>query len=198
MQSLDGHEEKLLLSRTAEGDETAFTELFNTYHHHLGAYIFGIVKSRELAEEIVLDIFLKIWMTREVLAEVRDFKAYLFTISRNGAISALRKVIRERIRLSNWQADQQPATGDEENDRELYLGLVDEAIGQLAPQRKKIFLMSRKEGLKYEDIAQRLGISRFTVRAHIQQSVAAIGEFLKSRINKELLLIWILQNFFKK
>ncbi|HWJ27449.1 MAG TPA: sigma-70 family RNA polymerase sigma factor, partial [Flavisolibacter sp.] len=191
MQSLDAHDEKLLLHRTAEGDETAFTRLFDAYHHTLGAFIFGITKSKELAEEIVLDIFLKIWMTREALAGIKDFRAYLFTISRNAAISALRKVIQERTRLADWQAVQNPEMISEENHREHYLSLVDEAINQLSPQRKKIFLLSRNEGLKYEEIARQTGISRFTVRAHIQQAVASIAEYLKARMQGGLLLGWI-------
>ena len=86
----------------------------------------------------------------------------------------------------------------EENHREHYLSLVDEAINQLSPQRKKIFLLSRNEGLKYEEIARQTGISRFTVRAHIQQAVASIAEYLKARMQGGLLLGWILLNFFKK
>jgi len=198
MQSLDANEETLLLLRTAGGDQSAFTQLFETYHHALGAFVFGITKSRELAEEVVLDVFLKIWMTREVLTEVRSFKAYLFTVSRNAAISAVRKLIREREQRASWQAEQRVDAAEDTMKKEAYLTLVDEAINQLSPQRKKIYLLSREKGLKYEEIAAITGISRFTVRAHIQQAVASIAEYLKARIHNELLLAWVLLSFLKK
>ena len=198
MQEFEGNGEKRLLHRTAAGDQAAFTQLFDSYHHSLGAFVFGITKSRELAEEVVLDIFLKIWITREVLAEVQNFKAYLFTLSRNAAISALRKLIREREQRSGWLSDQQLTAEEDPGEKEAYLNLVDEAINQLSPQRKKIYLLSREQGLKYEEIATLTGISRFTVRAHIQQAVAFLGEYLKSRMAQLLLLAVMLVNFLKK
>src|ERR1043165_3143287 len=108
MHNLSDTVENQLLLQTAQGDEIAFTQLFDAYHHALGAFVFGIIKSREVAEEVVLDVFLKTWPTREVLAEVQNFKAYLFTISRNAAISALRNAIRERTRQTQWESEQSP------------------------------------------------------------------------------------------
>jgi RNA polymerase sigma-70 factor (family 1) len=198
MHNLSDTVENQLLIQTAQGDQIAFTQLFDAYHHALGAFVFGILKSREVAEEVVLDVFLKIWTTREVLADVQNFKAYLFTISRNAAISALRKAIRERTRQAQWENEQAPAQPVEPDNRELYFNLIDEAIEQLSPQRKKIYLLSRQQGMKYEDIAKELGLSRFTVRAHIQQSVTAITAFLKERVNKELMLTLMLLELLKK
>lgn len=198
MHNLSDTVENQLLLQTAQGDQIAFTQLFDAYHHALGAFVFGIIKSREVAEEVVLDVFLKIWTTREVLAEVQNFKAYLFTISRNAAISALRKAIRERTRQAQWEHEQSPMLPIEPDNRELYFNLIDEAIAQLTPQRKKIYLMSRQKGMKYEDIAKELGLSRFTVRAHIQQAVGSITVFLKDRVNKELMLTLMLLEILKK
>ena len=175
--------ENELLVSIANGDQKAFASLFEKYHHTLGAFIFGITKSKESAEDIVLDVFVKIWMTREALAEVRNFKAYLFTISRNAAISALRKKARERIQHEEWTKTSLSIVSQEANEKEAYLSLIDEAINQLTPQRKKIYLLSRQKGLKYEEIAAQLGISRFTVRAHIQQAVESIVAFVRSRLD---------------
>ena len=194
------HDENNLLNQIAEGDQSAFAQVFDKYHHDLGAFIFGITKSKEAAEEIVLDVFLKIWMTREVLAEVKNFKAYLFTVSKNAAISALRKIIREREQHASWNKTQTESllgdNNDEAKEKEAHLSLIDQAIDQLSPQRKKIYLLSREKGLKYEEIANLLSISKFTVRAHIQQAVDSIFQFVKSRTTNELLLIWVILNFF--
>ena len=196
MQSSTQNEEKQLLERIATGDHIAFTELFDVYNQRLCSFIFSIIKSKEQAEEITLDVFLKIWMTREALSEVSNFKAYLFAVSRNAAISCLRKVIRERTQHSEWISDLSINDDREGNEKEIYLSLIDEAINQLSPQRKTIYLLSREKGLKYEEIANQLGISRFTVRAHIQQAVESIVKFVKGKLTLEMLLSFLIINIF--
>jgi RNA polymerase sigma-70 factor (family 1) len=190
MQSFRDKEEIELLIRISEGDQAAFTNLFNKYHNGLGSFIFGITKSKELAEEITSDIFLKIWMSREVLREVKNFKAYIFIIARNAAITSLRKIINEKNKYDNWKVEQSNHQDDPLNEqKEIQLSLIDEAINQLAPQRKKIYILSRQKGLKYDEIAHQLGISKFTVRAHIQQSVTFIMKYVSERISSELILL---------
>ncbi|HUC83018.1 MAG TPA: sigma-70 family RNA polymerase sigma factor, partial [Flavisolibacter sp.] len=183
-------DENELIERTIQGDRIAFAKLFEQHHQRLGAFVFGITRSKETAEEIVLDIFLKIWMSREVLSEVKNFDAYLFVLAKNAAISALRKACREQAKAIQWKAD---ATAQlqttEGNEKELYLNLIDEAISQLSPQRKKIYLLSREEGLTYEAIGNQLGLSKLTVRAHIQQAVAFISNYVRSRAGNKLGLL---------
>jgi len=187
---MDQNRETDLLKRISAGDHLAFSELFDFYHHNLGAFIYNITKSQELAEEITLDVFLKIWMTREALSNVKNFKAYLFTVSRNAAISGLRKIIKERTKRIEWIKS--PAIDDDDGpEKETYLSLIDEAINCLAPQRKKIYLLSRQQGLKYDEIADQLGISRHTVRAHIQQAVDSIVKYVKARIDNPPVLAFI-------
>jgi RNA polymerase sigma-70 factor (family 1) len=193
-QGMDQNPETELLKRITEGDHLAFTDLFDGYHHTLGAFIYNITKSKELAEEITLDVFLKIWMTREALSEVKNFKAYLFTVSRNAAISSLRKIANERTKHIEWTKTSF-VVDDDTGEKETYLSLIDEAIDHLSPQRKKIYLLSREKGLKYEEIAVQLGISRFTVRAHIQQATDSIVQYVKGRIDSPALLVWIVLNF---
>ena len=191
---MDQNLEIELLNRIAAGDHLAFTDLFDAYHPTLGAFIYNITKSKELAEEITLDVFLKIWMTREVLSGIKNFKAYLFTVSRNAAISSLRKIINERTMHTEWMKSSSVLEEDS-NEKETYLSIIDEAIHQLSPQRKKIYILSREKGLKYEEIAVELGISRFTVRAHIQQAVDSIIQYVKTRVSGTALLVWIVLNF---
>jgi RNA polymerase sigma-70 factor (ECF subfamily) len=129
-------------------------------------------------------------MTREALSEVKNFKAYLFTVSRNAAISSLRKIINERTKHIEWIKN--PSVDDDDAlEKETYLSLIDEAINCLSPQRKKIYLLSREQGLKYDEIADQLGISRHTVRAHIQQAVDSIVQYVKARIDNLSVLMFI-------
>lgn len=80
-----------LLKQIAAGDEHAFRVLYDHWQPKLSSFIFGITKSKEITDEIVQDAFLKIWMSRETLAEINNFKAYLFLICKNQSINALKK-----------------------------------------------------------------------------------------------------------
>jgi len=103
LHSIDSYNERDLLLRTAAGDESAFSQLFHQWYQHLAGYLYRITESSELAEEILQDVFLKIWMTRETLAEGRDFKAFLIVVSRNHACSALRKIMRKEKHHKRWE-----------------------------------------------------------------------------------------------
>ena len=118
--------------------------MFYRYADLLGAYVFRLTRSREYTEEIVQDVFLKIWMSREALAEVENFKVYLFVISRNQTLNALRKVIRERNRFKAWEKNMSSLSAVH-NEESTYpadetLGIIDEAINQLPEQQKKVEL----------------------------------------------------------
>ena len=83
--------EKVLLRQVARHDEKAFKALFETYQARLYHYIIHIIKSREAAEEMVIDVFLKIWQQRESLHEIESFDAYLFRIAFNKSVDFLRR-----------------------------------------------------------------------------------------------------------
>jgi DNA-directed RNA polymerase specialized sigma24 family protein len=77
------YDEKEILQKVSEGNEQAFSQLFHEHHQHLAAYVYKLTSSHELAEEVVLDVFLKIWTCRGSLIEVTNFRTWLYVISRN-------------------------------------------------------------------------------------------------------------------
>jgi RNA polymerase sigma-70 factor (family 1) len=173
--------EKELLLKVASGDEHAFSVLFNTHHQLLGTHIFRITESAELAEEVVQDVFLKIWMSRETLTNVQNFKAYLFVVSKNHALNCLRKVAKQR---QHQKAIEQNALviSSENNDPQFY-SLLDEAINHLPPQQQKVYLLSRHNRLKYQEIASQMGLSRETVKKYLQGATHSITSFMRSNID---------------
>jgi RNA polymerase sigma-70 factor (family 1) len=182
------HECELML-QVAAGDEIAFGKLFAQYHRQLGAYIFRITDSVELAEEVVQDVFLKIWMSREALQGVKSFKAYLFVVSKNHALNCLRKVIKERAHKVEWHdstINEIQITVDDVQDK--YYCLIDEAINNLPPQQQKVYLLSRHQRYKYAEIAEQLGISHETVKKYLQIAVASITNYVQGHIDQLLLL----------
>ncbi len=169
------------LQAVSRGDEAAFRELFRQYADHLYAYIWQLTKSRELAEEVVQDIFLQIWISRETLAEVRNFRNYLFVIARNHALNAIKKMMRERKRAMEWEL----ARGEEDvpPPQEPDLDIVEEAIRQLPSQQQKAWLLSRRGGKKYHEIAREMQLSRETVKKYIQYATQSIVRYVTSRIS---------------
>jgi len=173
--------EKALLLRVAEGDEKAFEVLFYQYHNKLGAYVLGWTKSIQLAEEIVQDVFLKIWLNRQVLSNVDKFENYLYIISRNYTYNALRNIAGEQVKRQEWVKHfENNADFDVEPAFEDYLPLVEKAISTLPPQQKKVFILKRKQGLKYEEIASQLNIAPETARKHLAAAQKNIIAFLKT------------------
>lgn len=165
-----------LLQEVSEGSESAFRKLFHQYADHLHTYIWQLTKSKELAEEVVQDIFLQIWMARETLSGIRNFRTYLFVITRNHALNALKKMVRERKRQDEWE--QTLHTEYEAEDIETGLSIVEEAIEQLPAQQQKAWLLSRKQGKKYQEIAQEMNLSRETVKKYIQYATQSITQYV--------------------
>lgn len=188
MNAPDGYSEKELLLQIAEGDETAFTRIFHQYHHQLGQHIFRLTESREMAEDITQDVFTKIWMIRESLAEVEHFRTWLYTISKNQALNALRQQARQRVRQQAFDATQ-PLAGDQELYDSVLLGIADQAIADLPPQQKKVYLLSRHEGMKYSEIAREMNISHETVKSYMKLALASITKSVREKAGLPGLLL---------
>jgi len=177
------HNEKALLQQVAGGDEFAFRQLYMLWQSQLSDFIFRITRSRELSAEIIQDVFLKIWMSRETLSEIDNFKSYLFVISRNQALNALRKVMRNLKEIQNWEKINKEQTKAEAEDSKLIkLSIVDEAIDKLSPRQKEIYLLHRHEGLTYKQIADKLGIGKESVKTHLELAVRSITKYLLARL----------------
>jgi len=183
-------DEKKLLQLIADGDETAFNHLFEHYRNRLFTYLCKITKSRETSEEIVLDVFLKIWLGRDIITEIENFESFLFRVARNKAIDFLRIMqTKPEIQQEVWENLElisSQATDDNINKSDTSRK-IESAVQNLSPQRQRVFQLSRKEGLSYEEIAIRLQLSRNTVRNHISASL----DFIRNFINTEILVVGI-------
>ncbi|TKC64065.1 RNA polymerase sigma-70 factor [Pedobacter hiemivivus] len=177
--------ERELLVKIASGDEHAFKVLFKSYYHNLGKYVYQLTGSITVAEEIVQDTFIKVWLKKEFLIEVKNFSNYIFILCRNHTYNEMQKKATERSfidrlshRISDEKNNENPDTLSEK-----YRDLVEQAIEKLPPQAQKVYLMSRDERMKYEEIAQALNISPVTVKKHIQYANKFIAAELSSKVN---------------
>jgi len=173
------YEEKDLLQEVAAGNAASFTELFYRWQPFLATHIHRITESVPVTEEIVQDVFLKIWESREALAGIRSFKAYLLVVSKNMAINAFKKMAREFQQLERYRVES--ITPAEDSSAALY-SLIDEAIDQLSPRQKEVYLMHRHQRMTYQEIAAELGIGRESVKTHLQLAVHGISKYVHLKL----------------
>lgn len=175
------HNENFAVSRLKEGNQIAFRILFDRYYQDIYGYSISLLKSKETAEENVQNVFLKVWLHREKLNEEQSFKAYIFTIARNQAFNVLNKAANEVLlhqEIFNTTAQSQDQGDFRVREKECKK-LHKQALRQLPPKRKKIFKMSRKKGMTYEEISQELGISVSTVKNQMSKALESLRIFFK-------------------
>ncbi|MGX5819859.1 RNA polymerase sigma factor [Chitinophaga lutea] len=185
--------ESELLTQVANGNEKAFRELMQVYQPLLLTYVFQLTRSAATAEEIVQDVFLKIWMGRESLAGVQRFRSYLFIMCRNYALDQLRKIIRERRKAAEWEKEQPLSPTDDPAGHDAaaaFFTLLDEAVNHLPPQQQKVYLLSRRNGLSHAEISQETGLSVLTVKKYMKLAIASITAFIRARLG-DVPLVWI-------
>jgi len=164
-----------------EGNLHAFGELFDRYGKRLYHFSMGYLKSVQNAEEIVQDVFLKIWTNREELSTQKSFESYMFTIAKNHILNTIRKSKSEQVYLN--YAKLHPAKDilldDELNFNELEKAFKD-AVEQLSPRRKEIYLLSKEQFLSNADIAVELNISLKTVENQMTSAISEVRKNLRS------------------
>jgi len=165
--------------RLKAGDQLAFAAIYNRYRSKMYAYASNLCKSEETAEEIVQEVFIRIWQKREQINLDLNFDAYIKKITLNHVLNYLKKASRERTlqqEIFNYIETIRNTTEDNVLEREL-IKTYDEAISKL-PQKKLIYELSRNEELTHDQIAEKLGISKNTVKNHMVEATKFIRQYV--------------------
>jgi RNA polymerase sigma-70 factor (family 1) len=178
-------DEKELSHQIAQGDEAAFSTLFYAYVDILQTFIMKLTRSATDTEEVVQETFMRLWMGRDKLAEVHSLRAWIFTVAANECYKYLKK----RSSRANGVTGLGKADGVSGDDYSALDGLhlkevkrlVAEAVSRLPASRRRIFHLSREEGMKIPEIAARLRISPNTVKNTLVVSLRFIRQFLAER-----------------
>ena len=183
-----------LLYELSQGNELAFTKLYNEYKNVVFSTALKITKSRMLAEEVVQDVFLKIWQNHENLAEITNIENYLFIISRNHIFDMIKKIARDTSLVvdSNYKSTSTNDTEDTIKD-DQYNIILNQIVDQLPPQQQKIYKMAKWDGLSHQKIGEDLGISTETVKKHMAQAL----KFVRTKISPYMNMFMTLFLFFK-
>lgn len=179
------NDEKNLLQQIAQGDEAAFSTLFYAYLDILQTFIMKLTRSATDTEEVVQETFMRLWMGRDKLAEVRSLHAWIYTIAANECYKFLKKRSSREQGLAPignlGEADGGDDAVVEGLDLKEVHQLVIEAVSRLPAQRRRIYQMSRDEGMKIPEIAERLRISPNTVKNTLVTSLGFIRRYLAER-----------------
>ncbi|WP_029278347.1 RNA polymerase sigma factor [Pedobacter borealis] len=171
------HNEQELLVKLGEGDEYAFEQLYLIYSPKIYRKILQLVKNTALAEELLQDVFVKIWEKRETLNNQKSFKSYLYTIAKNMVVDLFRKAALDRQMLEKFIVENTefyyPFEHLEDMDVKSKL-IVQRALDTLPPQRKRIYTLIKLEGKSYEEVAELLSISTSTINDHVVKATKSL------------------------
>lgn len=184
-----GNEQELLF-KLKQGDQAAFDVLYQHYSLKIYQNILRLVKQDDLAEELLQDVFMRIWEKRETINIDTSFKSYLFRVAHNLVMDMFRRAAFDknlRTHLSKFSTELYSNT-EELTDLKDTQQLIDKAIEALPPQRKKIYLLCKIEGKSYEEVSKLLNVSTSTISDHIVKATKSLKENLS---DKEYMLAMI-------
>ncbi|NML39880.1 RNA polymerase sigma-70 factor [Chitinophaga sp. G-6-1-13] len=187
--------EQELLKRLAIGDEAAFTAIYLQYHGGIYTYLLKFTKNPLLTEDLVHDVFLKIWEIREQLDIKSSFAAYLYRLARNAALTQLNRLtlfdaVRDEVMHRVSLGIHEPSVLNAVEQKQ-YEELLQRAINNLPPQRREAFILCRQQGKSYEEAATLMNISRNTFKQHLSLAVKSIREYLLEHGSISLLMLLI-------
>ncbi|WP_346235979.1 RNA polymerase sigma factor [Niabella insulamsoli] len=176
--------EAIVLSRVAEGDTAAFASLFRKFQGKIYTLALYLTKSQLIAEEIVQEVFIKVWEHRKELASIDFFNSWLRTVTRNTCYNHLKKTATEKLALSKLSHIEEKT---EASPHELvafkeFESQIEAAIGQLPPQQQKVFRLKKQSGKKINEIADELCISPHTVKEYLKLAQKSMKLSLETQL----------------
>jgi len=171
--------EQELLQKIDHGNESALEILFEKYYYRLCNFTFQYVRSFDLTEEVVSDVFLKLWKQRGNLHTIQYFKAYLYKAARNQSLNYLKKQKGPFQALDETEDGALSSLAYNPEEKLLFKelkGQLNYLVDMLPPRRRLIFKLSRMEGFSYKEIADILSISIHTVQNQMVQAVKQLSK----------------------
>ena len=183
------HTEKELVKKLREGDSFAFEVLFYKYRNKVKGFAVKLVPTQVDPEEIVQEVFVKLWLKKETVDPEKEFQSYLFSIAKNLVLDHLKSAVNRKLYFvgEHFQQDlliddlQEGALAEEK------LQKLQTLINEIPERRREIFRLSRFEGLSYKQIAERLSISENTVDSQIRNALA----FLRKEFRKMVIMVFL-------
>jgi len=187
----DNENFKLLIQQLQTGSEKAFTTLYDKYSQQLYRNILRLVKDDDIAQELLQDLFLKIWESRQNIKLEGSFKSFLYKVAENLVYAHFRKIAKDNrliakliISYDDFETNVEETIISRENH-----DFLKKAIENLSPQRKHIYTSCKLEGKSYEEVSNELGISTSTVRNQIVKANKSIKQYFT--LNQDMVIVFL-------
>ena len=192
------YNEQELIQLIAQSDEIAFAKLFDHYRDKIYTVALKLTHSTTVAEEIVEDVFLKIWLRRYCLEEIENFSAYLFVIARNETYKILKQIARN-YKMILFTAKE--ATVHDNNTEEYLLSkemtsILQKAIDRLPHQQKQVYKLMKEDDFKRGEVAELLQIKPETVKFHLAQAMKNIRNYCMLHLDSSIGIMLFLSYYF--
>lgn len=191
MKNDDYNDNNVLIEALRNGDEKAYAYLIDTYHHKLCVYANSLVKNIYSAEDIVQNVFIKVWEQRTRLKSDHALKSFLYKLVYNEFIDLYRKnQSLFSLEKSYYDALNSIVFEDDSESFQRVLNVVNKEIQNLPPKCKEVFILSKKEGLTNIEIAEHLDVSVKTVEAQITKAFSLLRSSLEEKVKNVLFLLF--------
>jgi RNA polymerase sigma-70 factor (family 1) len=188
---LKDDQQKQLLVLLRQGNEPAFNTLYKAYSKPLYLRVLRMVKNADDADELLQELFIKLWDNRKIIDLEKSFKSYMYTIAHNLVSNYFRKIANDQalIRSILQNATIYYLNAQELLENKEVSKLLQQAIDQLTRQRKQVFQLCKIEGKSYEEAAELMGISIATINSHMTKSLQSIREYLHKHQDLMILVL---------
>lgn len=184
--------DKILFESVKKDSQLALEQLFQKYYFSLCLFSKKYVVDSSLAEEVVSDVFFNIWQNRKTLTISSSLKAYLFVATKNQSLKVIRNTQSTSFDedLSNLHLKLSPYYSSDSLEYNEVKNRIELIINELPPQRRIIFKLNRIDGLKYKEIADKLGISVNTVQKQMLEAIKHVSQYESQFISSILLILF--------
>ena len=169
--------EEEILCRLAKGNRQAFDAIYRQYFHAVYCNALKITREVSAAEDVLQEVFIALWQKKETIETERSVGSWLFVVCYNKSVNILKKKLRES--LAHQQMQQVTEDSSEET---IYYNLqwemLEEAMAQLSPQKRKVFELCKLQGKSYEETATTLHLSKHTVKEYLSAAVSFVKEYV--------------------
>ena len=184
----------VLVERLHKNDVAAFDTLYWKYHEVVYRNILKFVKEATVAEDILQEVFIKLWEKRQEVKASQSVAGWLFVISFNLSVNYTRKKLREQNlhkKLLTLELGEELSV-DYKTMQEAQYHLLEKAIAELSPQRRKIVTRCKLEGKTYDEVASELNISRNTVKEHLSAAMVKLNDYIQKNAEHKYIVLFLL------
>ena len=169
-------EESRLISLLNEDSEYAFQLIYDKHRNHIYQTAIKFLKSPIIAQDVVQDVFMKLWFERHKIEPSKPVEAWLYTVAKNNILNKLRKIANDwkAIDLLSHTILQSENNTDQKLTEGEFKQKLQSTVSKLPEQQKVVFILSRFEKLTYIQIGEKMGISPLTVKTHLSRALFAI------------------------